>query len=386
MFFYVGKNKPFKTLTTVAENLHLDDGWNYQEHGGNPVWFKGYSMESRLETNIAGLLLVKEFRPDGKWCAITKANGEYELFHPKLRGFDLYNYNDDITNIKFHDAKLYPIRNLYQPLGYDKNDDLDTVARNVGDILEHNIRNFFINNDIEKINVLFSAGLDSLTVWAILDSITKDYNLHFHVPTQEDNTYEKTMGVYREYTNDFIKHVSKMYWGYKITRIQKKPNWFITGFYSERMQMREVNNAHAMANFYGKPLVALLKETDYLFPFLNRPENRANTAPTFKTEEEVKRWCFESVANDNQMWHIDRNYHFSPFYDIRIAQACYKLSLQDMFANAANGIIQRKIIERYNPSFLQLLANYKNARDIWANFRENYSKIVLDPRVTINNM
>jgi hypothetical protein len=27
MFFYIGKQKPFSALTTVAENLHLDDGW-----------------------------------------------------------------------------------------------------------------------------------------------------------------------------------------------------------------------------------------------------------------------------------------------------------------------------------------------------------------------
>lgn len=383
MFFYIGKQKPFSALTTVAENLHLDDGWSYQEHGGNPVWFKGYSDEIKLEDNIPGLLLVKEFRPDGKWCAIARVNGEYELYHPKLRGFDLYQYNDSITNIKFKDAKLFPIRNLYQPIE-NVIDDLDAVANNVGNILEQNIKKFFHYNSVDRMNVLFSAGLDSMTVWAVLDSITKDYNLHFHVPERTDNTYEKTMGVYREYTNDFIKHISKQYWGYKITSIRKKPNWFITGFYSERMQMREVTNAHAIANFVGKPLLSLMKQTDYLYPFLRRPENAVNTSPKFTNENDLKKWCFESVYNDNQMWHIDRNYHFSPFYDIRITQACYKLSIDDMLANGANGLIQRKIIERYNPSFLSLLASYKNAGDIWANFRENFSKISLDPRVTIN--
>ena len=77
------------------------------------------------------------------------------------------------------------------------------------------------------------------------------------------------------------------------------------------------------------------------------------------------------------MWHIDNNYHFSPFYDIRITDIVNQLSLEDIVSNALNVIIQKNIIKYNRPNFLQLLSDYKNEGNVWANYKKKFSKITL---------
>jgi hypothetical protein len=83
------------------------------------------------------------------------------------------------------------------------------------------------------------------------------------------------------------------------------------------------------------------------------------------------------------MWHVDNNMTFNPFFDVRIANTMVHLSLEDITKNCTTGLIQRKIVERFNPQLLSLLADYKNERNIWGNFKKNWPNIKLDPLVKI---
>lgn len=373
MFFYIGNNCPLSSLIEAEPGLFLDKGWEYIDG----IYYKGYSTDCILAENLLDII-KGSIKPNGKYCLIH----DKKIYHPNYRGFPVYKINDGITNIKYpnNEYVLYDQIPIYDHTVLD----LEKASTMIGDILYENIYNSLKYNHIDRMNMLFSMGLDSLTCWAILDNITKDYNLHIHLPTDLSD-YQKRMGVKREYTNDLIEHMSKVSWGHEITSIFENKNYYLTGFYSERIQLREVTTGHAIARFLGKKLHKMVKNDDYLYHFLQRPDNKIDSCDReFTTEKECKDYCYETVFYDHQMWHIDNNYHISPFFDIRIAQVCYRLSIEDICKNAANGIIQKNIIKRYRPEFLQLLSDYKNSGDIYKNFKNNYSKIKLSSDIVIN--
>lgn len=369
MFFYQDKICPFTSLTQADDNLYLDKGWDKK----NNIYFKGYSTNFYLPENLENIIEGK-IDAKGKYCLIHNN----QIYHPKLRGFPVYQIEENrYTNI----MGLHQ----YIPQNYEYTIEnslisLDDAAEQIGNILKENISGFLENN-FEKLNVIFTMGLDSMTVWAILDSITDNYNLHIF----KDANSKGLLGSNREYTHDLLEHMSNMHWGYRITNTSYTKNYFITGFYSERMQIREVTTGHAIANFLKTKLDKMVNKTDYLYFFLQRSDNKINSClENFANEIELKNYCFKTIFDDYQMWHIDNNLHFSPFYDIRIPKICYNLTLEDICKNAANGIIQKKIIERFNPNFLQLLADYKNSGNIFRNYKKNWHKIILSNNVNIN--
>lgn len=378
MFFYKGIRCPIFSLNMVENDLYLDEGWSVYDLFDNKIYYKGYSTECKLDSAI--YQIVKEgYKPAGKWCVIYGGN----IYHPKLRGYPIYKLeNSDLTNIPNLGGQILPSDEPYEgSIPYT----LDKAAEKIGDILVENVYNFLKYNNFNKMNILYSMGLDSLTCWAIFDSICKEYKLHIHLPNNFSKNIEERMRIKREYSSDLINHLSSNCWGYKMTSIYSEKNCYLTGFYSERFQLREVSQGHAIANFLGTKLHTMVSKKDYLYYFLQRPNNIKNTCEiSFKDETECKTYCYNSIFYDYQMWHIDNNFHFSPFFDIRIPQICYRLSITDIVKNAANGLIQRKIIERFNPELLQLVSDYKNEANIFKNFKENWNKIKLSSSVDIN--
>ena len=376
MFFYNRINCPFDNMKKVEYNLFLDDGWTIVIKENGKLYCKGYSTECNLEESL-DKIIKENYIPAGKWCVIY----DNQIFHPKMRGYPLYRLDNGFTNIPGLNDQVISSEadvKLDQTII-----SLDFAAELVGEILIDNTVKFLKYNQISNLNVLYSMGLDSLTVWAIVDYLIKDYNLQISIPKPgKDMDF---MGRERDYTHALSKHLDQHCWGYRMTSLYKDKNYYTTGFYSERIQLREVSNGHAIAKFYKTQLHKMVSKKDYLYYFLQRPSNKINTCDTdFTTEKDCKDYCFNSIFHDYQMWHIDNNFHFSPFYDIRIAEICYRLNLEDLVKNAANGIIQRKIIEKYNPQLLDLLADYKNEGSIYKNFMKNWGKIVLDKSVRIN--
>jgi hypothetical protein len=381
MFFYIGKTSPLTSLNQVAENVFIDKGWNSINVNGVEVWYKGYSTECNLNLSIPSI--IEGYQPRGKWCAIVKKETVIEIKHPVHRGFPLYTLEECFTNLKLpnfnHCNFSLPEPKLLPQLS------MDEATISIGDIVLENIENFYKFNSISKMNVLFSGGLDTLTVWALLDTLTPIYNLDVYIPKQGDNVLAKWSNATSDYDSDLIDHARKNYWGYEISRLYSTTNWNITGFYSERHQLREVTNGLAYAHYLNKTVNDLLTETDYLYHFLNRPDiaSRKIDLPNFIDEQHVKNWCYHSITSDDQMWHLDNNFHFSPLFDSRITDVAYRLSLNDLIFNLRHGHIQKKIIERFRPNFLQLLSDYKNAMDIYGNFKKNWRNVRLNPETKV---
>lgn len=366
MFFYIGPDSPIKSVIKVTDNLFLDQGWKVKDIKGTNHWYKGYSTDCVLDESIDEI--VEGYKPNGKYAVISERG---HIYHPILRGFPIYTDHKKIrTNIPLPnlDMERYPGHKIYK-----KNKiTLEKASQQINEVLKENVQNFFKYNKIEKLNVLFSAGIDTLTVWSIVDSLGFDYNLYINTPKFNDS-----FRVTQEYQSDLIDVCRDKFWGYKLTSCYIKENWYITGFYSERVQLREVSQGHTIANYLGKNLYQIPNKKDYLYYFLQRPNNKINLEPKFHNEQDVLDWCNGSVFYDHQMWHIDNNYHFSPFNDLRITEIVNQLSLDDIVSNSLNALIQKNIIEYNRPDFISLLSNYKNEKDIWGNYRKNFKQIIL---------
>jgi hypothetical protein len=377
MFFYIGNDNPFQALTQIEPNLYLDKGWSSKES----IWYKGYSTDCKISEKLEDIL--QGYQPEGKWCVI---HNNY-VYHSKFRGFPLYQLDNQITNIQLDGYTFVPCKLV--PPNVDTTINLDEASIIIGDILLENTKNFFKYNDIgTSFNVLFSGGLDTLSSWAVLDNVTKNYVLEAYVPdlNKKYNFVHDILGRIREYESDLMDKVSNDHWGYGISSFYTNTNWYLTGFYAEVIQFRDAEAIHALANYKGKYIDELAEPTDYLYWFLKRPslDKYKKEMLHFDDDQSLKRYLYDTVFVDYQMWHFDNNMTFSPFFDIRIADTMMKLSINDITKNSLTGITQRKIVERFNSQLLLILAEFKNERGPFNNFRKNFELIQLDPKVKIN--
>jgi hypothetical protein len=376
MFFFIGDTPPLESLEKVDDRIFLDKGWSNQ----GLIWYKGYSTECKLSDSLQSIL--QGYQPAGKWCVIHNE----KVHHPKLRGFPFYKSNNNQTNLNI--GRYESISCMLEAKLTNKSLSLDEAAIIIGDILLENTNNFFKFNDIKEMNVLYSGGLDTLTSWAVLDNVTKNYILDIYVPkeTDKDLSIHHKQGRIREYTSDLIEKVSNDNWGYDISSVYKNNNWYLTGYYAEMIQFRDAEAIHALANYQNKWIDELAKPNEYLYFFLKRPSlsRYKQKMLHFKDEQELKKYLYNTIFVDYQMWHLDNNMMFNPFFDIRITDTMLKLSIEDITKNATTGIIQRKIVERFNPQLLSILSDYKNEKSVFGNFRKNFNLIKLDNSVKIN--
>jgi len=326
--------------------------------------------------------ILQGYQPAGKWCVIHNE----KVHHPKLRGFPFYISNNNQTNLNIDGYA--PISCILEAKLSNESLSLDEASIIIGDILLENTKNFFKFNDIKEMNVLYSGGLDTLTSWAVVDNVTKNYILDIYVPKEADKdlSLHHKLGRIREYTSDLIEKVSNDNWGYDISSFYKNCNWYLTGYYAEMIQFRDAEAIHALANYQNKWIDELAKPNEYLYFFLKRPSlsRYKQKMLHFKDEQELKKYLYNTIFVDYQMWHFDNNLTFSPFFDIRITDTMMKLSIDDITINAMNGTIQKNIVERFNSPLLLILSDYKNEKSVFGNFRKNFNSIKLDDSVRIN--
>ena len=46
-------------------------------------------------------------------------------------------------------------------------------------------------------------------------------------------------------------------------------------------------------------------------------------------------------------------------------------------------IVNNEDVKRFNPDLLKLVSDYKNSQRVYKNFRDNWSKVKLDPNVKV---
>jgi hypothetical protein len=374
MFFYIGDDCPIKSMKQVEPRLFVDEGWNQK----NGIWYKGYSTECVLEDSIYDI--VNGYKPSGKYCVICNS----EVYHPVLRGFPLYSLGNSKTNIQL--SGYDPV--VYHPILPESGSvlSLHEVSDMIGDILVENTENFYRFNDPVNMTALFSAGLDTLTSWTVIDQVTKNYTISIHLPNLHDRTFLEQMGTTRDYTSDLMDTITKDYWGYLHACFYKKENWNITGYYAEVYTYRDGEAINAIANYHGRRIYELANETDYLYWFLKRPsivQKYKNSMLQFSDDDELKKFLWSTIWYDHQMWHLDNSLMFSPFADIRIPELVNRMSVEDITKNCISGEIQKNIVKRFRPDLYALLSDYKNEKNIWKNFKANFDESMIHPDTKI---
>ena len=381
MFFYIGKESPVKSLTQVQSNLFLDQGWNEN----NGIWYKGYSTDGRLVDALTDI--VNGYRPAGKWCVIK----DNVVYHPSLRGFPITSNGSDYTNLlglPNFELVMYPIN--FETPTVDSHISLEEASYQLEEILISNMRDFYKHNDVSNDVVIATAGLDSTAVWAITDVVKKDYTVSIHprpVPKVFDaNVHLNFMGTIREYQSELIDNVSS-HWAYSYINVYNQINWTLSGYYAEVFQFRDGAALNALANYKNKKIDELAEPDNYLYKFLKRPDIRKNFVDkpmlTFTDENDLRKYLWSTLWYDHQMWHIDNNLFFSPFFDIRVPNTVFKMSIDDIYLNAVEGTLQKMIISRCKPELLTTVSTYKNEGELWQNFDENFSSQWFSPETKI---
>ena len=381
MFFYIGKESPITSLTQVQENLFLDQGWSES----NGIWYKGYSTDCRLSDALVDI--VNGYKPDGKWCVIKDG----VVYHPSLRGFPIFTNGSDFTNLlglPNFETVLYP--DPFELPIVDTYLSLDEASHQLEEILISNTQNFYKYNDIADEVVIATAGLDSTAVWAITDFVKKDYTVSIHarpVPKVFDaNVHLTFVGTTREYHSELIDNVSS-HWAYSFINMYEHVNWTLTGYYAEAFQFRDGIALNALANYKNKKIDELAAPDNYLYEFLKRPDIRKNFVDkpmlTFTDENDLRKYLWSTLWYDHQMWHIDNNLFFSPFFDIRVPEIVFKMSVDDIYTNAVEGTLQKMIMSRCKPELLTTVSTYKNAGELWENFNENFSADWFSPKTKL---
>ena len=370
MFFYIGENTPL--LNKTHTNLFLDDGWDFVSHNDNLFWTKGYSTECAITTSVTEI--SKGYVPRGLWTVIHYDGLIYKVYHSLLRGYPLYFKDEEVTNLPNLEGFQ---RHINVPEVLLNNDplSLDDAVNQIQNILEENILGFHKYNDA-KLNVLFSGGLDTTTVWALIDKLSIPYDFDVSISNIKSPDLLKSIGRIREYETPLTEHISKNVWSYEITSLRKNTNWYSTGFYSEIMTLRSMSAFAIIAGYYNKTVYDFINETDYVYSFLERKRDifdKIHKAP--EDEISLKERLVKLIFSDYQMWHIDNNFHFSPFYDIRIAEVAYRLSIEDLIINSRHGLIHKMIIEKTNPNLLKVVSDKKNTGNVMLNFIRNLPTI-----------
>lgn len=354
MFFYIGKN--CHLLKQVSTNLFLDDGWQ----NINSVYYKGYSTQCNIAESIDDIL--NGYKPNGIWCVIYNHN----IYHSELRGFPIYTNGVDTTNLP-NMPEFYHVENKVLWNTDYTTWSLDEVVEKATNIFCDNITGFLKYNPNTKLTVLGTGGLDSALALAAIDSIA-EYTL-------VRAGFKRKI---REYSTPLTEYMDNS-WSHWTSSIQKNPIYYLTGWAAESTMLRDPSVFGLLCRETNTSVYDFIKENDYMYHFLQREDvkNRVNQAIEGVTKtNDYKTSILSTVDNSFHHWHIDNNYHVSPFYDKRLPEICIHLSLEDMIKNCRTGLVQRLMIEKINPKFLSIVSDYKNHKPVFKNYDDNIDKIL----------
>jgi len=377
MFFCI--NASTDLLPQVEPGLYLDEGWHSMEVGHCKLYYKGYTDQGDLAEQVN--LIYYGVRPPGIWAVIEAHSDGHVVHTPNYRAYPLYKKGKAFTNIHHPDWEHLSTSVTAEEISPDKIT-LDVAVDKILEILTENIQNILVHNKLGKPKLVFSGGIDSLSLWAILDNLTTDYTVHANDPNLEmlrhldyPTAFKLFNKIERVYTSPLIEMISKKYWGYELTGINHTPTAHIVGFWGDEIMLRNPDHIDILAKTKGTTALAIVKPQDYMYDYLTKSKYELSNQFSKNSEavahQIIKMW----LGNDFQMWHLDKHLHYSPYFDIRIYQIMRQLSIDDILLHGTTAVIQRKIIDKVNPKFNLLLADQKNTEFNFQNYTKNKHQI-----------
>lgn len=342
MFFYIGNS--CNLLNKVSDNLFLDDGWKVIDN----IYFKGYSTDCVLKNSIYDI--VNGYEPNGIYCVIK----DNKVYHSKRVSFPIYSNGDYITNLESNNSFISNIGKYVPTKSYT----LSQAVSIIKEILIENTICFLKYNNIE-LNLKVTGGIDSVTLLSILEFLNVPYHLHMTGRDYTATTQHEWLKIDSDYQSNLIDVARKRYWGYYIYDFKKQENWLITGYMGDEALLRGPHQIFRIANYHGKTIKDIIKENQYHYYYFQRSKN----GYYLDLMQEIKNYkvdIFQNFINDFQFWHLDNNYGFSPYDDVRILETVLGMSDTNILLNGLDAVIQKQIIDETTPYALSLLDDYKN--------------------------
>lgn len=371
MFFHL--NGYTDILPEVEPGLHLDEGWRFEQLNHSRLYYKGYTDSGTLADNLVKIYYGQ--RPAGIWAVVEARSDTHAVYTPRFRGFPLYQRDKVVTNLALPDLDFLPSK---QNIEFSTDTiTIDEAATQIGSVLRRSIENILRQH--ERVNVLFSGGIDSLVLLAIVHHLTDNYCLRasmFDVAAASpDSTLADFYNIQREYTSTLTEFADKRYWGYELLSNHRHATANITGFWGDEIMYRNPDHVDLLARTQGATAKSAVQPQDYMYEYLMRSEFKLSGTVADPVNETVRQQIWDWLQDDCQMWHLNHELHYSPYYNVEIFRIMSQLSTADLLKHGTTAIVQRRMLEMFAPEFLMLLADQKNTTQSWLNFQKNFTRI-----------
>jgi hypothetical protein len=315
--------------------------------------------------------IIEGHRPDGNWALIVKDHN-YRIMHSKFRGFPIYNKDNVLTNLNLTG---------FSSVGNQEKIKLENVTLSVSEVT-HKTKNQLANNCLslyetfnEPLEIHVTGGMDTTAIIAVCEAENIPYKLHMKPFKEYFKTLQEASGTVSEYTSPLIEYCRKNYDFCRYASIYHDRR-LTSGYMGDGVFCRTIWQLADVANYLGKTLKDVVKETDYSYSYLRRG---SNNYLFFRKQEliDIKNHLLEFHSTSDLMWHIDNTYYMSPFMCSKIYGTVLSLSIDDILEVGPDALIQKDIIKDACPDLLLLLDKQKNTLDSTRNFYENIEKVNL---------
>jgi hypothetical protein len=327
MFFYIGDE--CNLLEQVESGLFLDKGWT----NNNSVWYKGYSTECNLSENLDAI--VNGYKPKGIWCVIAN----HTIYQPALCNFS----HDGTTNLYNKAIDIVPIDFV------NSINTMDTVVDNVLSILINNCQGYAKHNS-DILNIWCTGGLDSVLLLAVCEKANIPYNLYAH----------KSHTAYHiEYETMLTKHVKNEFPNYQFMSLFSDRTVLGTGYDGDSFFCRHHEQINLLANSLGSSIYDMVKSDHYIYHYLRR-QSQMTMYSDVMPETDIKNRLLNQILIWYSVWHLDNTITFTLYRDLDLFKTVLTLPIHELIDASLDGTIQKKVIEKCNPDFLQLVDKQKN--------------------------
>jgi len=344
MNFYITKDKLYKNPLGLQMFQHkdlviyIDQGWSIKDN-----------ILSKGTTN--------------NWCSISLGQ-TIEISHNDLRDFSLWYDENSATTLtplsntvpadgylKYDNQWTVSYRNMYHDLAAP-DDVIDFVSR----ILVDNTKQFTANNSLPLI-VPNNHGVDTLLARGLLDFVGANYMIQ--------DISKKEYGPLQQ-------QLELTHYGFNQVQEYDRPTALVTGFYGDEFLLR---NPYYLQSL-GIDTAAEFDKTPHCY--MRMFYDLVYRAKCANTPKQSVRKVSEMICNDQQVWHWNNTYIWTPFKDVRLLNLllCDKDLILPQMTNAE---LSKNLIKRFNPDYLQLVDTFKNNNDpdwFWQKSRGEQKKYV----------
>jgi hypothetical protein len=393
MFFSISKSVKDNFVSTYPLGdlfLNVDSGWHTDENSERIIFYKGYSDKFLLSDVIDQITSTIIPELTGNLCCIRfdKISKLISLRTDKYRSFPIFIHEDEITNLKVSDNKIFSnfvidvdqkLQNTlhkFNLIGTIETHELpvDEVIDKIDSILAERTKQFLSHNTI-PIKTYMSGGVDSLLVFTYLNRFTKDYEI---VKCQHLD-YDK---FWMLNSTDLITN----FWGYEQIHHWMSPTILTSGAPGDEFMLRSPYTVNLLLEFYNlsvKDLLLTEKWKNSLHSEYFHNTNIKNIDVAINNTSKNKTiLCWNlcnNVINDWQHWHLGETLTWTPLRDLEIFKLILQLPLDDQLEQSFDSGLSKKLIENNFPGASKAISEKKNRGNVYANLYKFYS--VLDKQI-----